>query len=174
MQPAAQLGARRAQAIQVCLVLSLPLWSTEAVGLGLWALNAGRRSTPSSLLFSRSSVCVHAKARAAYAAYRALRVILIENNDQAVLQRGSFFCFIARTHPCHYYQRIELSAGYMCLTGARIALLLCRNTMQSMAKIAKDEGAAALWKGYTAKVVRLGPGGGIMLVVFEACSAYIR
>jgi len=44
----------------------------------------------------------------------------------------------------------------------------------SLVTIAREEGPRALWKGYTAKVARLGPGGGIMLVVFELVSNYLR
>jgi solute carrier family 25 (mitochondrial 2-oxodicarboxylate transporter), member 21 len=32
----------------------------------------------------------------------------------------------------------------------------------------------ALWKGYVPKVVRLGPGGGILLVVFDVVAQWIR
>ena len=32
----------------------------------------------------------------------------------------------------------------------------------------------ALWKGYVPKVVRLGPGGGILLVVFDVVANWIR
>lgn len=44
----------------------------------------------------------------------------------------------------------------------------------SMAIIAKEEGVAALWKGFFPKVMRLGPGGGILLVVFEVVSGWFR
>eukprot|EP01125_Pyxidicula_operculata_P008334 TRINITY_DN2807_c0_g1_i1.p1 TRINITY_DN2807_c0_g1~~TRINITY_DN2807_c0_g1_i1.p1 ORF type:complete len:219 (+),score=32.69 TRINITY_DN2807_c0_g1_i1:439-1095(+) len=40
-------------------------------------------------------------------------------------------------------------------------------TISSMSHIVKNEGVSALWKGYLTKVLRLGPGGGIMLVVFD-------
>ena len=40
--------------------------------------------------------------------------------------------------------------------------------------IIKEEGVKALYKGFTPKVLRLGPGGGILLVVFDAISGYIR
>ena len=32
----------------------------------------------------------------------------------------------------------------------------------------------ALWKGYVPKVVRLGPGGGILLVVYDWVSEWMR
>jgi len=41
----------------------------------------------------------------------------------------------------------------------------------SLVTIAREEGPRALWKGFTAKVARLGPGGGIVLVVFELASS---
>ena len=44
----------------------------------------------------------------------------------------------------------------------------------SLARIAREEGPRALWKGFGAKVARLGPGGGIMLVVFELVSNWLR
>jgi solute carrier family 25 2-oxodicarboxylate transporter 21 len=40
--------------------------------------------------------------------------------------------------------------------------------------IIKEEGAGALYKGFVPKVMRLGPGGGILLVVFDSLSNYIR
>jgi solute carrier family 25 2-oxodicarboxylate transporter 21 len=44
----------------------------------------------------------------------------------------------------------------------------------AMVKIAREEGPAALYKGFVPKVMRLGPGGGILLVVFDFLSGYIR
>ncbi|KAI3636328.1 hypothetical protein MIR68_005680 [Amoeboaphelidium protococcarum] len=43
-----------------------------------------------------------------------------------------------------------------------------------MFNIARNEGPAALWKGFVPKVVRLGPGGGVMLVVYTAICDFIR
>ncbi|CAO3700908.1 unnamed protein product [Rhizopus stolonifer] len=40
--------------------------------------------------------------------------------------------------------------------------------------IAKEEGVASLYRGFLPKVLRLGPGGGILLVVFETVSGFIR
>jgi solute carrier family 25 2-oxodicarboxylate transporter 21 len=40
--------------------------------------------------------------------------------------------------------------------------------------IAKEEGFGALYKGFTPKVLRLGPGGGILLVVFDQVTNFIR
>uniref|UniRef100_A0A182IN01 Mitochondrial 2-oxodicarboxylate carrier n=1 Tax=Anopheles atroparvus TaxID=41427 RepID=A0A182IN01_ANOAO len=42
-----------------------------------------------------------------------------------------------------------------------------RTTFGSMAIVAREEGFAALYKGLTPKVMRLGPGGAIMLVVYD-------
>jgi len=42
-----------------------------------------------------------------------------------------------------------------------------RFSLQSLALIAKEEGAAALYKGFGPKVMRLGPGGGIMIMAFD-------
>eukprot|EP00160_Parvularia_atlantis_P013853 Unigene3113_Nuclearia_a/m.9553 Unigene3113_Nuclearia_a/g.9553 ORF Unigene3113_Nuclearia_a/g.9553 Unigene3113_Nuclearia_a/m.9553 type:complete len:303 (-) Unigene3113_Nuclearia_a:242-1150(-) len=47
-------------------------------------------------------------------------------------------------------------------------------TLPGLATIAREEGLAALWKGFVPKVVRLGPGGGILLVVFDVVSDLIR
>jgi len=41
-------------------------------------------------------------------------------------------------------------------------------TIPSVALVAKEEGFGALYKGFVPKVLRLGPGGGILLVVFTA------
>lgn len=40
--------------------------------------------------------------------------------------------------------------------------------------IYKEEGFRALYKGFVPKVMRLGPGGGVLLVVFEFITKYIR
>lgn len=46
-------------------------------------------------------------------------------------------------------------------------------TLPSLAVIAREEGLAALYKGFVPKVLRLGPGGGILLVVFETVSGLL-
>ncbi|XP_019874771.1 mitochondrial 2-oxodicarboxylate carrier [Aethina tumida] len=48
-----------------------------------------------------------------------------------------------------------------------------RGTFQSMALVYKEEGAAALYKGLLPKVLRLGPGGAIMLVVYEYMHGFL-
>jgi solute carrier family 25 2-oxodicarboxylate transporter 21 len=40
-------------------------------------------------------------------------------------------------------------------------------TLPSLALIAREEGAAALYKGFLPKVLRLAPGGGVLLLVVE-------
>ncbi|CCX31130.1 putative mitochondrial 2-oxodicarboxylate carrier protein [Pyronema domesticum] len=45
-------------------------------------------------------------------------------------------------------------------------------TLPSVALVAKEEGFAALYKGFVPKVLRLGPGGGILLVVFTTVVDY--
>jgi len=47
-------------------------------------------------------------------------------------------------------------------------------SMPSLATIYREEGFRALFKGYGPRMVRLGPGGGIMLVAFEKVSEWIR
>lgn len=47
-------------------------------------------------------------------------------------------------------------------------------TLPSMVTIAKEEGFAALYKGFVPKVLRLGPGGGILYVVFDFVSTTLR
>ncbi|KAH6572962.1 hypothetical protein BASA50_009115 [Batrachochytrium salamandrivorans] len=47
-------------------------------------------------------------------------------------------------------------------------------TLPAIATIAREEGVGALYKGFMPKVLRLGPGGGILLVVFDFVSGYIR
>ena len=47
-------------------------------------------------------------------------------------------------------------------------------TIPAIATIAREEGAAALYKGFVPKVLRLGPGGGILLVVFDIVSDFVR
>ena len=47
-------------------------------------------------------------------------------------------------------------------------------TLPALATIVREEGFTALYKGYVPKVLRLGPGGGILLVVYDQVSALMR
>ncbi len=47
-------------------------------------------------------------------------------------------------------------------------------TLPALTLIAKEEGPSALYKGFVPKVLRLGPGGGILLVVFEFVTGIMR
>jgi len=47
-------------------------------------------------------------------------------------------------------------------------------TLPALAMIYREEGFFALYKGFVPKVVRLGPGGGILLVVFDYVSKILR
>lgn len=47
-------------------------------------------------------------------------------------------------------------------------------TVPSLLTVAKEEGFGALYKGFIPKVLRLGPGGGILLVVFTTCMDFFR
>lgn len=46
--------------------------------------------------------------------------------------------------------------------------------LPGLVTVAREEGLTALWRGFLPKVLRLGPGGGIMLVVFDVVSRWIR
>jgi solute carrier family 25 2-oxodicarboxylate transporter 21 len=47
-------------------------------------------------------------------------------------------------------------------------------TIPAIATVFKEEGPKALYKGFVPKVLRLGPGGGVLLVVFDFVSGYIK
>lgn len=47
-------------------------------------------------------------------------------------------------------------------------------TFPGVLTVYKEEGFAALYKGFLPKVMRLGPGGGILLVVFTTCMDFFR
>lgn len=47
-------------------------------------------------------------------------------------------------------------------------------TFPAVITIAREEGFGALYKGFLPKVLRLGPGGGILLVVFTACMDFFQ
>lgn len=47
-------------------------------------------------------------------------------------------------------------------------------TIPSLGTILREEGFSALYKGFLPKVLRLGPGGGILLVVFTNCMDFFR
>ncbi|KAJ3052723.1 hypothetical protein HK097_005815 [Rhizophlyctis rosea] len=44
----------------------------------------------------------------------------------------------------------------------------------ALGTIMREEGGRALYKGFVPKVLRLGPGGGILLVVYEVVTGYMR
>ncbi|GAA98857.1 hypothetical protein E5Q_05545 [Mixia osmundae IAM 14324] len=47
-------------------------------------------------------------------------------------------------------------------------------TFPALATIAREEGTAALWSGFAPKVLRLAPGGGVLLVTVEFCLEAFR
>jgi len=47
-------------------------------------------------------------------------------------------------------------------------------TYPALVTIAREEGVRALWKGFVPKVLRLAPGGGILLLVVEVVSEGFR
>ncbi|CAD5228351.1 unnamed protein product [Bursaphelenchus xylophilus] len=49
-----------------------------------------------------------------------------------------------------------------------------RNTWQAIGLVYKEEGIAALYRGIVPKVMRLGPGGAIMLIVFETVNDFLK
>lgn len=48
------------------------------------------------------------------------------------------------------------------------------STISGLFKVAKSEGVKSLWKGFAPKVIRLGPGGGLMLVIYQKASDWLR
>lgn len=54
-----------------------------------------------------------------------------------------------------------------------IGVVKYKSTLGSIRTVAKEEGFAALFKGLTPKIMRLGPGGAIMLVVYDYAHAYL-
>jgi len=44
-------------------------------------------------------------------------------------------------------------------------------TLPALKTIVQEEGFGALYKGFIPKVLRLGPGGGILLVVFDGVNS---
>jgi len=49
-----------------------------------------------------------------------------------------------------------------------------RWALPGVVKIAREEGVRGLYRGYVPKVLRLGPGGGILLVVFDAVTSFLQ
>jgi solute carrier family 25 (mitochondrial 2-oxodicarboxylate transporter), member 21 len=47
-------------------------------------------------------------------------------------------------------------------------------TYPAVMTVAREEGFAALYKGFAPKVLRLGPGGGVLLVVFDQVMQFFR
>lgn len=47
-------------------------------------------------------------------------------------------------------------------------------TLPALGTVVREEGFGALYKGFLPKVLRLGPGGGILLVVYTKCMDYFR
>lgn len=48
-----------------------------------------------------------------------------------------------------------------------------KSTIGSIRTVASEEGVAALFKGLTPKILRLGPGGAIMLCCYDYVHAYL-
>ena len=46
--------------------------------------------------------------------------------------------------------------------------------VEALGRVLRHEGAGALYKGFWPKVVRLAPGGGLMLLVVDAITSYVR
>ena len=67
-----------------------------------------------------------------------------------------------RVFPCHSPDQLLLLLPVPSVYSHRY-----RWTIPSAALIAREEGLAALYKGFVPKVMRLGPGGGILLLVFD-------
>jgi len=47
-------------------------------------------------------------------------------------------------------------------------------TLPAVKTVAQEEGIGALYKGFVPKVLRLGPGGGILLVVFDQVTKLMK
>lgn len=47
-------------------------------------------------------------------------------------------------------------------------------TLPSLAIVAREEGFGALYKGFVPKVLRLAPGGGVLLLVVEVVGNFFR
>ena len=47
-------------------------------------------------------------------------------------------------------------------------------TIPSLIRVAREEGIRALYKGFAPKVMRMAPGGGIVLVVFDYVAQFLR
>lgn len=48
-----------------------------------------------------------------------------------------------------------------------------KSTIPTILTVAREEGFAALYKGLVPKIMRLGPGGAIMLLVYEHAYEYL-
>ena len=48
------------------------------------------------------------------------------------------------------------------------------NVFQALGVVAREEGFRALYKGLGARLLRLGPGGGIMIVAFDQCMEWLQ
>jgi len=49
-----------------------------------------------------------------------------------------------------------------------------KNAFQAVGLVLKEEGAGALYKGLMPRLLRLGPGGGIMIVAFDFISGLLK
>ena len=61
---------------------------------------------------------------------------------------------------------LSLSSQVLCILNKRDGF--------SLLIIFREEGAAALYKGFVPKVLRLAPGGGVLLLVVEATLSIVR
>ena len=49
-----------------------------------------------------------------------------------------------------------------------------RGTFRTIAMVYKEEGLLALYKGLVPKILRLGPGGAIMMIVYESVYGFLK
>lgn len=66
-------------------------------------------------------------------------------------------------------QSVKVSAT----SGAVVGGTSSKFVYPALLKIAREEGPKALFRGWVMRIVRLGPGGGIMLVVFDSVYNYL-
>lgn len=67
--------------------------------------------------------------------------------------------------------RIQSQRLLMGTTDTRVKY---RYALPGLVTVVREEGVWALYKGFVPKVLRLGPGGGILLVVYEAVLSFLR
>lgn len=118
------------------------------------------------------------------ACLHACRVSRANENEMHLITYTYSYIFFANNNyeKCFFYNyfgscvRSIYNLFFICVQGPQpvAGQIKYKSTMKSIVLVAREEGVAALYKGLLPKVMRLGPGGAIMMLVYEYVYEYLE